>query len=48
MRQGVAWREALDAIEPDMSSLVKSPLAGPIFQKVEDGWVPIAETLDKD
>ena len=46
MRQGIAWREKLEAIAPGHAGLVSSPLAGPIFQKVADGWAPIPGTLD--
>lgn len=46
MRQGVAWRDKLNAIKPGYADLVRSPLTGPIFQKVENGWMPIPGTLD--
>lgn len=47
MRQGVAWRDRLNSIRPGFASLVRSPLAGPIFQKVENGWLPMTGTLDR-
>jgi adenine/guanine phosphoribosyltransferase-like PRPP-binding protein len=46
MRQGVTWREKLNAIGTDYASFVRSPLAGPIFEKADQGWVPLPGTLD--
>lgn len=47
MRQGVSWRDKLDATKPGHAALVKSPLAGPLFERVTDGWAPITGTLDR-
>lgn len=46
MRQGVAWRAALDAASPGMAALVASPVAGPVFDRHRDGWMPVEGTLD--
>lgn len=46
MRQGVTWRENLAAEFPSPPDLVRSVIAAPLFELGEDGWYPIAGTLD--
>ncbi|MFC3226452.1 phosphoribosyltransferase [Marinibaculum pumilum] len=46
MRQGIAWRERLAAIDPGLPDLVRGAFAAPIFARAEGGWVPIPGTLD--
>ncbi|SMF37140.1 Adenine/guanine phosphoribosyltransferase [Tistlia consotensis] len=47
MRQGVAWRARLAGHDPALPALVRGVFAGPLFERVEDGWMPIPGTLDE-
>lgn len=48
MRQGVAWRAPLAAIDPALPGLVRGAFSTPLFERVADGWTPIDGTLDGD
>lgn len=47
MRQSVAWRERLAARDQALPDLVRGVVAGPLFEWVPDGWMPIPGTLDE-
>ncbi len=47
MRQGVAWRERLAERDPRLPNLVRGVFAGPLFERVAEGWMPIPGTLDQ-
>ncbi len=46
MRQGVLWRDNLAAFDVNTPGRVHGALAGPIFSRAKDGWVPISGTHD--
>ncbi|MBO0333125.1 hypothetical protein J0X12_05860 [Sneathiella sp. CAU 1612] len=48
MRQGVLWKSKLESAMPGMASKVRSVIAAPLFERADEGWVPIAETIDTD
>jgi adenine/guanine phosphoribosyltransferase-like PRPP-binding protein len=48
MSQGNIWQRRLaEEVSPESPSLVRAVFACPLFHKVEDGWVPMPQTLAK-
>ena len=46
MSQGNVWQRRLaEELSPDTPNLVRAVFACPLFRKVDDGWMPMLETL---